>query len=668
MSGVRCVKISRTPAKSPVIALAILSIFALFAAIHFDVPSSPAAAAEPAQLPVQLSVAPREPVIDPAAQTQSFEVLVENPTSEDLEPGSVTLWLGSTPITDPANLETVPSTLASEFVASSEVAAIAPGEQRQVNVRVESGTKALSISRAAGVYSLTAKYTSGEFTRIITSTPVVWQGVNAAAVKTTFVVPIVLPTDIEGVPSAQQLSQVSGSLIERVTQAESRGATLAVDPRIVVAVRTLGDRAPNNSRTLLERIESTPNPHFLLQFADADPAAQSALGMQQLMQPLGFDYLQPNVEPAGPVDGVDPRVALTELMRLPAARLAAWPAAGSATTQTLSLVQSASISQLVLDSTNVQSSTPIAQFDGFTALVSDTSLTAVTSELLSADNEVKRRSAAAKLASGTALGAAQTSAGSVIALDRAVVADAPSLDALFDIVDVLSWVQPVAETALPSGAATFVSGASEQARLDALAEARDRSTGIDALSGLLTTPLFLGQYQQARLMQTFSATFASPSLNQTEVFDGIADRDNELLQGVRPVSTKSIQLVGVSSEIPVTLRNWLPFETSVQVRATPVTAVILVTDRSYETTIDRSSTTQILVPVKSRVSSGRSGINIDIRDQSGETSYAQLVVPVTLHSALETTLFVGLGVITAALVGFGVWRSLRRSAKRKTKE
>lgn len=64
--------------------------------------------------------------------------------------------------------------------------------------------------------------------------------------------------------------------------------TIAVDPRIIAGTRALGSNAPGAATTLLDRLERSTSPMFLLQFADADPAVQAALGFETLLQPLGF--------------------------------------------------------------------------------------------------------------------------------------------------------------------------------------------------------------------------------------------------------------------------------------------------------------------------------------------------------------------------------------------
>src|SRR5690606_10879618 len=118
----------------------------------------------------------------------------------------------------------------------------------------------------------------------------------------TLVVPLVLPSSVQVLTTEAELDAAAPRLLDLLDAAESRGATVAVDPRILAGVRVLGADALACGTELIERLERSPATVLLLQFADADPAAQSALGFESLLQPLGFDYAMSGAEEEAPED------------------------------------------------------------------------------------------------------------------------------------------------------------------------------------------------------------------------------------------------------------------------------------------------------------------------------------------------------------------------------
>ena len=69
--------------------------------------------------------------------------------------------------------------------------------------------------------------------------------------------------------------------------------------------------------------------------------------------------------------------------------------------------------------------------------------------------------------------------------------------------------------------------------------------------------------------------------------------------------------------------------------------------------------TNVLVPVQSRVSSGGAGLQLEVQSTSKEHSFASALHPLTLRTAVETALIWVLGSAAALLLGFGIWRSVR---------
>lgn len=514
-------------------------------------------------------------------------------------------------------------------------------------------------------------------------TPIVWRGAELGAeAPLTVVVPLVLPARITAMPTPAQLSELAPRLDRLLTAAEAVDATLAIDPRIVAAIRGYGLEAPASARAFLTRLAASPLPTFLLQFADADPAAQSALGLEELLQPSGLEFMtrygrfasetaaDPNRETPNPL-----APSLDELLDWPQGYAGAWPAAGEVDAATLTLLRDAGLTRLLLDSGNaaVSGGTRFALDGDLEAMVADASLGSTARRALAVEDElgpgaeVDRAAARATLAAEFALLAGRQSPGTVLALDRGAVADAADPAELVEWLGGLAWVAPVLETQQPLGTGSLLAGETAEERRELLRAAERRSASIDELAPLLVRPEYLTEYQRTRLLSVFATRYAEPGADFAAEVEERQERDEELLQGVQVVTTANTQLVSVSSQVPLQLHNSLPFDARVLLRVSPMSAgVSLPQQRFEEVPITAEGNQTVLVPVRSRISAGDSALLVQVDDAQGEGTYASALLPLTIRSSFETILLSGLGAAAALLFGFGIWRSVRqrRQARR----
>lgn len=741
------------------LATAVAAALLLSAAIFSGIPAQ-ALEEDPDQtstaqeaLQPSLSLAPESPLLALGEDQYRFDALLNNPGDAQLGAGTLTLWADSVRAQSLADLGATREDREAIIVTRVEVDQTQPASEQQFSIEIERGELPIELLSEPGVYTLWAEFTpilsrqaresaiaaeppeepepepeeAGESVEpqpepeppltLTAATRIVWGEVSAPPVPLTLVVPLLLPGSVQPMPDREQLQAVSGPLLEVLSAAERRRATVAVDPRIIAATRALGTLAPDAALELVERIETSPSPVFLLQFADADPAAQAALGFETLLQPIGlahltatgdFDWPEPEANEAeaseteasdgaaGDASGDDAETAnddaatelpepsetdetspedpgtpalpetpaeptLDELLSLETARTAAWPASGEVDLDTLAMLRRSGISGLVLDASNVSAPTSTRVMIGdFEALVADAALGHSAREALVGTHEVLQRGGVAELGARLALGAELGSGGFVLAIDRGAVADSPeSLLAFFETLDSLSWVLPVAEDQLSLGTATLRGGEPSEQRLEMLSGAIMRSAQINELAPLLTQPEFLPEYQRLRLLASFATSHAETGVDLDEVDAAIKTRDDELLAGVHPVTTDT-QLVGTSSRVPVSLVNSLPFEASVHLNASPISAAISVPERSFDVVVEPGARSDVLVQVDSRVSSGISGLALRVEDRAQQQVYSEGTLQLTLRTSIESILLVILGAGAAALLGFGIWRSLKR--------
>ena len=684
-----------------------------------------------------LVVAPESAVVDSTAEQFRFEVLLKNPTSEPLRAGTVTLTIDNHRAETAADLSSEGERESLELANAEAVVTDGEKEQR-IEVVVSRDDFPLLFTREAGVYPIHAEFTaknakdSGIDTpTLAASTAVVWNdAVTTSPLAVTLVVPLVLPSSVEALPTRDQLASSAPKLTQLLDAAEQRYATIAVDPRIIAGTRALGSNAPGAATTLLDRLERSTSPMFLLQFADADPAVQAALGFETLLQPLGFNHatalgkFEPptpeaaaasgangdaaagqnagtdgaavgadagadagtgTAETAGATDAtatagevntsdaagasdatvkVDPVTGvptLEALLSLDNARPGAWPAGGEVDSATLALLRDAGLTSLVLDSNNVaNASTPRVTFGDFDALVADAPAGQAARVSVAGATATERDAGTADLTARLALSAQSGAGGLVLALDRGALADIADPLRIFDTIDSLPWVQAVSERLQSSAPAELRAGAPTEERRELLRATIARSAQIDELAPLLAEPSYLTEYQRERLLGTLATRYAEPDVDYLAIDEQTKARDSELLSGVSPLVSENTQLVGSLSNVPITLSNALPFEAVVNLHVAPTSAAISLRERDFEVRIPAVGSTNVLVPVQSRVSSGEAGLQLEVQSASKELSFASALHPLTLRTAIETALIWVLGSAAALLLGFGIWRSVRR--------
>lgn len=682
----------------------------------------------------QLLLAAQDPVVLAGSGELRFDLVIRNPGEDPVPAGTVVLSLDPQRVTDraqllgdeaeagaPAGAETGEADEDEEAGARSPVDIVeisaaetsAGGEQR-LSVVVPVDELPLAASDEPGVYEVLAQLRSedpaatpaAETAEPLLSgaAPIVWQGTGASA-SLTLVVPMVLPGSVATMPTPAEIAEIVPRLDRLLTAAETARATLAIDPRIIAGIRAYGLEVQASARQFLDRLAASELPMFLLQFADADPAAQAALGFERLLQPSGLSFVtqwgrfdettaqadagaegspaesgaeeasaedtsteDTSTEDTTPAEDVDPTAApsLEQLLAWPQGYAGAWPAAGEVDSGTLELLRASGMTSVLLESGNVtvHGGTRFA-LGGLDAMVADAALGDAARRALGSADEIERSIARADLAALTALVAQSQLPGAVLALDRGTVAESENPEQLLDWITALDWVDAVDESLQAEGTGALVSGGTTETRRELLRQDVKRSEDIVALAPLLLHPDYLDEYQRVRLLAAFATRDAAPEVDFTAVNEVRRERDEEFLRGVQVVTTANTQLVGTSSQIPVQLHNSLPFEALVTLRIAPMSAGVAVPERLFEKqSIAAGGNATVLIPVRSRVSSGESALLAQVTDTGGEQVFSSATLQLTIRSAFETILLWGLGVFALLLLGFGIWRSVRRRRRK----
>lgn len=654
---------------------------------------------EPAD-PARLVLAPEDPVVREDTDAVTFDVLVDNPGDTELPAGSVELHLGDDPLTA-AGLDAPddPALTGDTVIGLASVEATPGAGQQQTTIEVPRAELPQATFFDSGVYRVDATFTpEAESAAPLTATSqLVWRAPSedgdVAAVPVSVIVPLVLPSEVPTLPTRAQLQDLVPQWEELLVAARVQRGTLAIDPRVIAGIRAYGSNAPQEAQDFLYRLETTVVPTFLLQFADADPAAQADLGFSKLLAPANLDFTARYgsfADPATPeapgpdatedattVAGdapyeneptreEDPATQLpsaTDLTAWEGETPTAWPAPGAADDATLALLADAGISTFVLSDTNVSAADgPIAALDDGTAIVTDTALDAAAREAMGGATSAERLAGSAELAARLALHADDGTPGVVIGLDRGATGDSGRAPELLADLGGWEWAAGTAVADQATGSGTFRATGSEETRTELLAAATNRESSVSELGAVLAEPQYLGGYQRARLLELFSTRHATADF--ADIADQYRLRDAELLEGVQVVSTEHTQLVGTSTNVPVQIHNSLPFTAVVTVKAAPASAALALTDRTFtEIAVPAGANEQVMVPVRSRVSSGESGLVISVVSEDDILTVFTGTLPITIRASFETIAMWTIGVLAILLLGFGVWRSVRRKRK-----
>lgn len=671
-------------------------------------------------------IAPTTQVYPDTARGIELRVLLRNSGMRSLPEGSVEVLLEPKPAeaqldeqlgaaVDVAEDSTLPQ---AAVIATETVSATQPDAEQSLTIPISAENFPLSDTSTPGVYTITANYLPSDGSLdepLTTTTPIVWHSADASAtpVKLSLVVPFVLPAAITTMPTRTQLRDLTPGFTELLDFASDSHAIVAIDPRIIAAIRGYGTEAPESARAFLERLETSSLASFTLQYGDADLTAQAALDLPELLRPVNLDFVtrygkfeasdvtagepqtseapdtaeqdatpsevpgesaaDETTSPSAPDtsdssdatdEGVDPESllppTLDELGAWDNGLAAAWPS--QLTNRTLTYLNKFGLTFTVVDSENVAlTGGPRATLGAGDAIVTNAELDAAVRLALAGDSQAERELGLAR-ANALLVEAAEAGvSGLALGIDRGAMIKAENpTDTLNGLLSA-SWVRTVALGAQAEGSAVLKAETINVDRTNLLAAALSNEAEVLQVRAMLENPEYLDGYQRMRLLTLFSTRYAAEDVNFDRVASRFAKRDAEILDGVNVVVSKHAQLVGASSRIPVQLRNSLPFDAVSEVTVTPTSAALALDQRVFQDVrVADDSSDRILVPVSSRVSSGESGLHIQVTSSNGEFTAATAVLPISISTSVETIALVVLGLAALLLFGFGIWRSVRR--------
>lgn len=632
-------------------------------------------------------------LVAPGSSTSAI-VTVENGADAALTTGQVEVELNRTPLTDAAAVSTWlddgEATGAFAPIGAEDTDPIDGGASATTTIFVSEATLG---NLAPGVYPLRAELTAS------TGDAADAEAVDATATSVLVIaapqtaqvgvlVPVTATPEGGALLTAAELSELTapdGALTAQLDGVAGTTAVLAIDPSIPAAIRALGTAAPETARDWLTRLDNLPNARFALQFGDADATAQAQAGLPELLQPRA---LTPLLDPANfpgvpataaPTDAPDatpgPTPSATESPALPSDdELTAidgalphilWPQTPTSADLTAFAGYVGADTTTIVPSTAVGGqSTAHATAGGNDLLVTDAATSDVLSRVAAARNPADRQRLLAEAAALLQLAQrAAPTAPLLIGLDRD---ENRSSDALRDAItaaDSAGFELATLRAAAP--VPVTVTGEPDAARSAAVTTLLADESRLTAFSSILADPQVLLSPERIRILRTLSVGTSAAAFAE-----GFADHQTQTsatLDAVNIPPSSTIQLLTANADLPIAVRNDLPWPVTVQLFVSPTDPRLEVRSPD-ETIVQAQSTTRIKVPVSARVGSGEVDLRLSLYSPTGVQIQGDQTLRVAVRAEWETIGLVVLGGIIVLLIALGVIRTVRRKRREAVEE
>ena len=672
--------------------------FAVLVGLSCATPAHAAAADEEAE-PQLTVVASTRGVVHSGASLMAT-VTIDNPGTEVLDGANTVLQLGTQPLADRTALHSwlagTDPDLPLTSVGVGAAADVAPGQSDSVGITIPADNDALQ-GLGPGVYPLRAQY--GE---ISAQTVVV---VSDAPEPVALVMPITAPATASGLLSADQLAALTapeGILTAQLDAASATSAILAVDPAIPAAIRVLGEDAPLSAVEWLDDLMLLSNDRFALQFGDADMAAQVQAGLPALLQPLSLEGYAAAPEPTptpspsptespAAVDDDTSALDLAALLEIGEATPSLyWPAPGQASTAVFDALAASDPEAVVLTPSDATTEGAAgkavpgsaATAGGATALVYDDGASDALGAVVTAATEQERATATATATAelwfaGRDAGTAPV----MVALDRGLTTapfpgdpetvDVPPADlearlsAAVDVIGLSSVIDPLHLDELMAAAPATITPVESAPDAERVAFAQSIPAGeehVATIATALENPAVLTGIVRAEALQALGAGWAAQPAAWAEVAAGFAERTGKRGTAVGIQEPAPVNLLAANTDLPVWVRNDLPWPVTVTLRAKTSDPRLDIADTTQVIAQPRSSTA-VQVPVEARVGSGNVDIELTLIGPGGEIIGPVQTVEVNVRAEWETIGVVILGALIVGLIGTGIVRTVLRRRK-----
>jgi len=633
-------------------------------------------------------------LIAPGSST-SATLTLDNGTDTRLSGGQVEVELNRTPLTDDAAV----TSWLDDGEAPGEFAAIGADDTEPIDAGA-SATTTIFVPEdtlgdlAPGVYPLRAELTGAKVgedaaAEADTTATTVLIVADSQTTQIGVIVPLTATPEGGSLLTAEELAELTaadGALTAQLDGIAGTTAVIAIDPSILTAIRVLGTAAPDSAREWLTRLDGLPNARFAVQFGDADATGQAQAGLPELLQPTTFtpflnatDFPQ-TPETVAPTDGAGatpgPTPGPTDPTALPtdeeltavegALPRILWP--HDALTETDLAAFAGYLGEgtttIVPSSAVGGQSAAHATVSGHDLLVTDATTSEVLSEVAAEGDSVDRQRLLAE-ATARLQFAQDRSAGAplLIGLDRDENRRADALRDAISAADSLGFEFSALRATTP--VAATLTAEPDTARSAAVTTLLADEGKLTAFSSILEDPQVLLSPERIRILRTLAVGTSANAFTED-----LADHQAQTrvtLNAVNIPPSSTIQLLAANADLPIAVRNDLPWPVTVQLFVSPTDPRLDVKPMT-ETVVQPNSTTRVKVPVSARVGSGEVDLRLSLYSPTGVQIQGDQTVRVAVRAEWETIGLVIFGGLAVLLIALGVIRTIRRKRRETAEE
>ncbi|WP_306233509.1 DUF6049 family protein [Agrococcus beijingensis] len=628
------------------------------AAVATALLAAPLAGADRAQAAIapasdgELSIAPVDPLLS-EGERLVLQVTIDNASATASPATTVDVLLTTAPIATRYALTRWfdgQAIAANRSIATVELPEVAALEQETVTVTVEADALGLD-GTPWGAYGIAASAPSmsGATSVVVRDEPG-----ESSPTRLALAAPIDAPVEESGLLAADDLAAATGPRgLARTTldAALAAGATVGVDPAFGASAAALGQEAPAAASAWLDAAD-TPSAYPLL-YANADPIALVRAGLYPV-EPLGIPIADgsPLAPSAGVVGSRRPVIDAT-----------------SAVMNQDDLVALSGIGTVVLSTGNLDE-----QIGGRTP---GAHIEVAGVEVLAADAEVQR--AVGDAASADAVEASEARA-ELMALLATITRERPSDPRTLAAVLPATTQGASIETLADLASARFV----DTVGIDAALEAESRPAELSPLEdpsrveGAVFVQQALAHEQEvarvasivadpstllAELRLSLLAALPDAGRRVTDAdraaIDGLGSAMTVLRNGVQIVGGSEIQAVGERVPMPITITNQLDEAAEVVLTVRASNALMTVREPSTTIVVPAGSQQRVQVPVDI-VGTGTVLLIAQLHTPDGVPLGQIQTLRVSAQPTIEVAVAWVLGSAIVLLLGFGIWRSVRK--------
>lgn len=633
-------------------------------------------------------------LIAPGSST-SATLTLDNGTDTRLSGGQVEVELNRTPLPDDAAV----TSWLDDGEAPGEFAAIGADDTEPIDAGA-SATTTIFVPEdtlgdlAPGVYPLRAELTGAKTgedaaAEVDTTATTVLIVADSQTTQIGVIVPLTATPEGGALLTAEELAELTaadGALTAQLDGIAGTTAVIAIDPSILTAIRVLGTAAPDSAREWLTRLDGLPNARFAVQFGDADATAQAQAGLPELLQPTTFapflnaaDFPQ-TPETVAPTDGTGatpgPTPGPTDPTALPtdeeltavegALPRILWP--NDALTETDLAAFAGYLGEgtttIVPSSAVGGQSAAHATASGHDLLVTDATTSEVLSEVAAEGDSVDRQRLLAEATARLQFAQAR-SAGAplLIGLDRDENRRADALRDAISAADSLGFEFSALRATTP--VAATLTAEPDTARSAAVTTLLADEGKLIAFSSILEDPQVLLSPERIRILRTLAVGTSANAF--TEDLADHQAQTRATLNAVNIPPSSTIQLLAANADLPIAVRNDLPWPVTVQLFVSPTDPRLDVKPMT-ETVVQPNSTTRVKVPVSARVGSGEVDLRLSLYSPTGVQIQGDQTVRVAVRAEWETIGLVIFGGLAVLLIALGVIRTIRRKRRETAAE